>query len=105
MARKRCPLWANSGHRELFNQFVGAGEQCRRHCDAERLSGLEIDHKFNLGRLLDWKLSSLLTPENTASVYSDLTVALRIAGAISHETARTSELTKWIDRRHAILQC
>jgi len=27
----------------LFDQFVGAADQRQRHCDAERLGGLEID--------------------------------------------------------------
>jgi hypothetical protein len=28
----------------LFDHLIGAGEQCRRHGDAERPGGLEIDH-------------------------------------------------------------
>jgi hypothetical protein len=89
----------------LFDQLIGSREKRGRHGETERLSGLEIDHEFNFGRLLNWKLSSLLALENSTSVNSDLTIALRIAGAISHETTRLSELIKWIDRRHAILQC
>jgi hypothetical protein len=39
----------------LFYDFVGAGQQGRRDGDAKRLRRLEIDHKLELGRLLDWK--------------------------------------------------
>ena len=31
--------------RPVRNSFVGAGEQCRGHVEAERLGGLEVDHQ------------------------------------------------------------
>jgi hypothetical protein len=37
----------------LFDHFVGAGEQRRRHFEAERFCGLEIDVKLDFGYLLD----------------------------------------------------
>jgi hypothetical protein len=44
MHRSKQPL--------LFDHLVSAGEEHRRHVDAERLRGFEVDHKFELGRLL-----------------------------------------------------
>jgi hypothetical protein len=35
----------------LFDHLIGAGEQRRRHVEAERLRRLEIDDQFELGRL------------------------------------------------------
>jgi len=31
-----------------FNHLVGNGEHARRHCDAERFGGFEIDHSHVL---------------------------------------------------------
>jgi hypothetical protein len=36
-----------------FDHLVGGGEQCRRHSEAERLGGLEIEHQLEFGRLFD----------------------------------------------------
>jgi hypothetical protein len=46
---------------QLFDHFVGTGEQRGRHGKAERLSSFEIDHQFVLGRGLHWKVGRLLT--------------------------------------------
>ena len=35
--------------RALFDDLVGADEKCRRNINAERLGGLEVDHKLELG--------------------------------------------------------
>src|SRR5262249_955834 len=37
----------------LFDHFIGAGEQRRRHCEAECLRSLKIERKFEVGSLID----------------------------------------------------
>src|SRR6266487_1814096 len=37
----------------LFDHLVGAAEQRQRHCDAERLGGLEVEDQLHLCSLLD----------------------------------------------------
>jgi hypothetical protein len=44
-----------------LDHLAGAGEQHRRHVKAERPCSLEVDHQFELGRLLNRKVAGLAT--------------------------------------------
>ena len=48
--------------RRLFDHLVGAGDECRRKLEAERLGGAQIDGEIELGRQLDRKICRLVRP-------------------------------------------
>ena len=51
-----------------FNHLVSLGEHQNWDLKAEGVSGLEIDHQFYLGALLDWEVSRLGALENFSDV-------------------------------------
>ncbi|MFZ1206530.1 MAG: hypothetical protein WAN94_00025, partial [Pseudolabrys sp.] len=63
-----CPLSANSGHRQLFNHFIGERDQPGRNGKAEGFRGLEIDHEFKFCRLEDRKIGRFCALEDLSRV-------------------------------------
>ena len=54
--------------RSLFDHLFGARDQRRRHDEAERLGGFEVDHKLVFARRLDWQVSRLSAPQDAINV-------------------------------------
>ena len=52
----------------LLHHLVGAGEQRRRHGQAKRLGGLQVDHKLVLSRCLHRQVGWLLALEDAVHV-------------------------------------
>ena len=77
----------NGSDPRSFDHFVGAGEQRRWDGEAERLSGLEVDDKLEPGRLLDWKIASVLTRKDSGNISRGGAIKFEVVGGIAHQTA------------------
>src|SRR5262245_66573739 len=65
----------------LFDHLVGAREQRRRNCEAERLCSLEVDYQLVLVRRLHREVGRLLTFKNAVDVIGRLPVLIDQIGA------------------------
>src|SRR5215831_3668327 len=85
-----------------FDHLLSAGDQHRRHSQAEPPGSLEVDEEVKPGRLLDWQVGGLGPLENPSGVDAGLAIGIRQASAVTHETARFREVNKRVDARDSI---
>src|SRR6266487_6824895 len=85
-----------------FDHLVSAREQRRRYFEVERLSGLQVDRKLELGRLLDRKLGGLLAAQDAVDVGGCLPVLIGQINAIGYQAAVGDEVPEGISRRQAV---
>jgi hypothetical protein len=67
----------------LFDHVVGFGEQCRWHCQSERLRCLQINHEIEFARLHDRQVGGFSPFEDAADIGSGVLVALGDIGPIA----------------------
>jgi hypothetical protein len=75
----------------LFYHLVGAGEHDRRHIDAERLGGLEVEHRLVFGRRLHRQVGRLLALEGAIDIAGRLPVLVDVVSPVGD---RPPALTK-----------
>src|SRR5262245_25240221 len=68
----------------LFDHLVDARLHCRRHIEAERLGGLQIDVELDFASLLDWQVGGFFALENPAGVIARQAVRLSKIRSVAH---------------------
>src|SRR3974390_3112850 len=89
----------------LFYNFISAGEERRGHGEAERLSGLEVDHQLEFGRALHRQVGWLLALENAIDVASSLSERIDRVCPVRDETTISNEETKRVDCWQSVPRC
>jgi hypothetical protein len=75
-----------------FDHLVGALQQRRRHFDAKRLCGLQIDHQFELGGLLDRQVGRVRTLENLVDENGGPTIEISNIRSVGQKEASAYSL-------------
>src|SRR6476620_7596293 len=75
----------------LFDHLIGAGEQHRRHINAEHLGSLEVNHQFILGRHLHWQVSRLFPFEDAGNIFGSPPVLVPSIDAVGCQSATGDE--------------
>src|SRR5262249_8243417 len=85
-----------------FDHLVGAGEQRRRHLQAERPSPLEVDYKLGLCRRRAWKVGGLLSLEDAIDIAGGPPELVDEVRSIGDQAAGGDEETFNVDCRQPV---
>ena len=82
----------------LFDHLAGLRKQHRRHGEAERFGGLQIDYDLVLCHRLNGKIGWLLAFENAIGVIGRSSGLLDRINSMAHQTAFDDHIGERIDR-------
>jgi hypothetical protein len=88
--------------RLLFDHLVGAGDERRRHVEAERLGGLEIDDELEVGRRLNGQVGGFVALEDTIGIRRRTPKLTERVNSVGQQPADFSEETGPIDGRDTV---
>src|SRR6516162_9990309 len=88
-----------------LDHLVGAGDQHRWNVEVKRARRLQIEDKFELGRLQDRKVCGLRALKDAAGVDANLTEHVEKDRSVAHQKAGFDHLAGSIARRHPVAYC
>src|SRR6516165_2963170 len=83
----------------LFDHFVGRGEQRRRNSHAKGLCTFEIEREYKFSWLLDRKISRIRALQNSINVIGGALTRREYVRAIGDESARSDIFAIFVDGR------
>src|SRR5262249_4771623 len=87
-----------------FDHLVGACQECLWNRETQRLDGRQIDDEFELGRLLDGKVSGFRPFENFVNKVTRMAELVCVVCAIGHEASRSEKVTGGMKGRQSRAQ-
>ena len=78
-------------------------KHARRNGEAQRLGGVEIDYKLELGGQLNWQVSWLCAPQNAIDIRCSLSPLINIVCSIEHKAPSRDEKSERINSGQTVL--